>query len=72
MVDPAVVDELLGELSTARRLLTEHGHLCAADLRERILREIESFVVTADQHDDMTMILIKIDEAVAAEERLAV
>jgi sigma-B regulation protein RsbU (phosphoserine phosphatase) len=54
------------------RLLAEHGHLDAADLRERILREIESFVGSADQHDDMTMILIKVEEAFAATARVAV
>jgi serine phosphatase RsbU (regulator of sigma subunit) len=35
-------------------------------LRERILREVEAFVGTADQHDDMTMILIKVTEVEAA------
>jgi serine phosphatase RsbU (regulator of sigma subunit) len=54
------------------RLLTEHGHLDAADLRERILREIEAFVGAADQHDDMTMILIKVEESFAAAARVAV
>jgi len=54
------------------RLLAEHGHLDAADLRERILREIESFVGTADQHDDMTMILIKVEEAFAMSAQVAV
>jgi sigma-B regulation protein RsbU (phosphoserine phosphatase) len=53
-------------------LITEHGHLDAADLRERILREIESFVGAADQHDDMTMILIKVEEALAGRESVAV
>ena len=54
------------------RLVTEHGHLDTSDLRERILREIESFVGTADQHDDMTMILIKIEEAFVSTARVAV
>jgi sigma-B regulation protein RsbU (phosphoserine phosphatase) len=54
------------------RILTEHGHLDAADLRERILREIEAFVGIADQHDDMTMILIKVEESFAAAARVAV
>jgi sigma-B regulation protein RsbU (phosphoserine phosphatase) len=54
------------------RLVTEHGHLDTADLRERILREIESFVGTADQHDDMTMILIKIEEALVSVGKVAV
>jgi serine phosphatase RsbU (regulator of sigma subunit) len=63
--------DLFGD-ARLRSLLTEHGHLDAADLRERILREIESFVGLADQHDDMTMVLIKVEEAFAAAERVAV
>jgi sigma-B regulation protein RsbU (phosphoserine phosphatase) len=63
--------DLFGD-ARLRALLTEHGHLDAADLRERILREIEAFVGVADQHDDMTMVLIKIEDAFAAAERLAV
>jgi len=47
------------------RLIEEHGHLETGELRERILREIESFVGTADQHDDMTMVLLKV-ESIAA------
>jgi sigma-B regulation protein RsbU (phosphoserine phosphatase) len=54
------------------RLIAEHGHLDAADLRERILREIEAFVGAADQHDDMTMILIKVEQAGTAAARVAV
>ena len=54
------------------RIVTEHGHLDAADLRERILREIEAFVGAADQHDDMTMILIKVEEAIARRASVAV
>jgi sigma-B regulation protein RsbU (phosphoserine phosphatase) len=54
------------------RLITEHGHMDTADLRERILREIEAFVGGADQHDDMTMILIKIEEPIVMERRVAV
>lgn len=54
--------ELFGETRLAA-LVSEHGHLDAAELRERILREIESFVGGADQHDDMTMILMKVEGA---------
>ena len=54
------------------RLVAEHGHLESGELRERILREIEAFVGTADQHDDMTMILIKVERAFTSEERVAV
>jgi serine phosphatase RsbU (regulator of sigma subunit) len=54
------------------RIIAEHGHLDTADLRERILREIEAFVGSADQHDDMTMILIKVEEAAVEGARVAV
>ena len=54
------------------RIIAEHGHLDAADLRERILSEIEAFVGAADQHDDMTMILIKVEEAAVGRARVAV
>jgi sigma-B regulation protein RsbU (phosphoserine phosphatase) len=54
--------ELFGE-SRLRRIVEEHGHLRSAELRERILREIESFVGDASQHDDLTLILIKVLDA---------
>ena len=43
------------------RLVEEHGHLPSEELRERILREIEAFVGSAEQHDDMTLILLKVE-----------
>ena len=58
--------DLFGD-SRLSRIVEEHGHLDSGELRERILREIESFVGTADQHDDMTMILIKVTQVVAEE-----
>jgi sigma-B regulation protein RsbU (phosphoserine phosphatase) len=63
--------DLFGEARLSG-LISEHGHLGTADLRERILREIESFVGGADQHDDMTMILIKIEEPVDMQQKVAV
>lgn len=51
-------------------IVGEHGHLESGELRERILREIEAFVGPADQHDDMTMILMKVDAS--TQPRLAV
>jgi sigma-B regulation protein RsbU (phosphoserine phosphatase) len=57
--------DLFGE-SRLSRIVEEHGHLDSNELRERILREIEAFVGSADQHDDMTMILIKVTEIEAA------
>ena len=58
--------DLFGD-SRLSRIVEEHGHLDSGELRERILREIEAFVGTADQHDDMTMILIKVTQIVAEE-----
>jgi serine phosphatase RsbU (regulator of sigma subunit) len=44
----------------------KHAHLPSDQLREKVLREIEAFVGDAPQHDDMTMILLKVDEVAAA------
>jgi serine phosphatase RsbU (regulator of sigma subunit) len=63
-------NDLFGE-SRLSRIVEEHGHMDSGELRERILREIEAFVGSADQHDDMTMILMKV-EGVAASQRVAV
>jgi serine phosphatase RsbU (regulator of sigma subunit) len=63
--------DLFGE-GRLGRLVAEHGHLDSGELRERILREVEAFVGGADQHDDMTMILIKVEEAAASRARVAV
>jgi sigma-B regulation protein RsbU (phosphoserine phosphatase) len=63
--------DLFGETRLSR-IVEEHGHLDSGELRERILREIEAFVGSADQHDDMTMILLKVDRTFAAAGRLAV
>jgi sigma-B regulation protein RsbU (phosphoserine phosphatase) len=56
-----VDSDLFGDARLSR-IIEEHGHLDSSELRERILREVEAFVGPADQHDDMTMILIKIEE----------
>jgi len=58
--------DLFGDTRLSR-IVEEHGHLDSSELRERILREIEAFVGDADQHDDMTMILIKVTQVVAEE-----
>jgi HAMP domain-containing protein len=54
-------DECFGETRLGE-LVRDHGHLPAEELRERILREIRAFVGSASQHDDMTMLLLKIDD----------
>jgi sigma-B regulation protein RsbU (phosphoserine phosphatase) len=43
------------------RFIEEHAHLPCNELRERMLREVETFVGAAPQHDDMTLILLKVD-----------
>lgn len=53
-------DDCFGE-SRLATLAEEHAHLSSDELRERILREIEAFVGAAPQHDDMTMILLKVE-----------
>jgi sigma-B regulation protein RsbU (phosphoserine phosphatase) len=54
-------DECFGETRLGE-LVQEHGHMPFEELRERILREIRAFVGTASQHDDMTMLLLKVEE----------
>ncbi len=46
-----------------RNLVEEHADMSCEELRERILREVEAFVGDADPHDDMTMILLKVEES---------
>ena len=62
-----VGDDCFGEQRLAA-LVEEHAHLPADELRERVLREIAAFVGEAPQHDDMTMILLKVDSGQAAKE----
>jgi phosphoserine phosphatase RsbU/P len=54
-------DDLFGEQRLGE-LVESHAHLPSDQLRERMLREIAAFVGDAPQHDDMTMILLKVDE----------
>jgi sigma-B regulation protein RsbU (phosphoserine phosphatase) len=57
-------DDLFGETRLGQ-LVETHAHLPSEELRERVLREIAAFVGEAPQHDDMTMILLKVDDACA-------
>ncbi|MFN8061908.1 MAG: SpoIIE family protein phosphatase, partial [Vicinamibacterales bacterium] len=47
-------------------LIEAHGDLPTDELRERVVREIETFVGAADQHDDLTMILLKVERVLVA------
>lgn len=59
-------DECFGEQRLSR-FIEEHGHLPCVELRERMVREVASFVGDAPQHDDMTLILLKVDPLPASE-----
>jgi serine phosphatase RsbU (regulator of sigma subunit) len=54
-------DECFGETRLGE-LIDAHAHLSSEDLRDRILGEIRTFVGTASQHDDMTMLLLEVEE----------
>jgi sigma-B regulation protein RsbU (phosphoserine phosphatase) len=56
-----VHDDCFGE-NRLGQLVESHAHLPPEELRERVLREISAFVGDAPQHDDMTMILLKVDD----------
>jgi serine phosphatase RsbU (regulator of sigma subunit) len=57
-------DDCFGE-SRLAQLVREHAHLPPDQLRERVLREIAAFVGAAPQHDDMTMILLRVEDVPA-------
>jgi sigma-B regulation protein RsbU (phosphoserine phosphatase) len=54
-------DDCFGETRLGA-LIEEHSHLPTEELRERVLREIAAFVGSAPQHDDMTMLLIRVGQ----------
>ena len=54
-------NDLFGEARLAR-LLEDDAAAGSETLHERILRDVDAFVGTADQHDDMTMVLLRIEE----------
>jgi sigma-B regulation protein RsbU (phosphoserine phosphatase) len=51
--------DLFGE-SRLRETLERHSDLSIEDLREKIIDEIFAFAEGEDQHDDMTMVLMKV------------
>jgi sigma-B regulation protein RsbU (phosphoserine phosphatase) len=57
-------DDCFGETRLSR-IAEAHAHLPPDQLRERILREVAAFVGTTPQHDDMTMILLKVERLAA-------
>jgi serine phosphatase RsbU (regulator of sigma subunit) len=53
--------ELFGE-GRLRRILEEGGGLGSEELKEKILEEVRRFVGGAAQHDDMTLVVLKVVE----------
>ncbi|OFV93104.1 MAG: hypothetical protein A3H95_11900 [Acidobacteria bacterium RIFCSPLOWO2_02_FULL_64_15] len=53
-------DDCFGETRLGR-LVEAHADLPPDQLRERVLGEVEAFVGDTPQHDDMTMILLRVD-----------
>lgn len=51
--------ELFGDAALARVLASHHG-LDAAGIRERVVRDVKTFVGDAEPHDDMTMVVLKL------------
>jgi phosphoserine phosphatase RsbU/P len=54
-------DDCFGE-GRLGHLVENHANLPSEELRERVLREVTAFVDGAPQHDDMTMILLRVEE----------
>jgi sigma-B regulation protein RsbU (phosphoserine phosphatase) len=57
--------DLFSDEALARVVASQH-RLDAAGIRERVVRDVKRFVGDAEPHDDMTMIVLKIDDAEAA------
>ena len=54
-------EDFFGE-SRLGAIIEQHGSLPPDELRERILREVHAFADGAPQHDDMTFILLRVDD----------
>ena len=57
-------EDLFGEPRLGT-IIEQHGTLPCDELRERILREVHAFADGAPQHDDMTFILLRVDDVAA-------
>ena len=54
--------DLFGEERLGRTLV-EQIHLSSDDLKQRVLGDVEAFAGTAEQHDDMTIVLLRVGDA---------
>ncbi len=57
------VDDDLFTDAALGRVVSSHRTLDAAGIRERVLRDVRAFVGDAEPHDDMTMVVVKIEES---------
>jgi phosphoserine phosphatase RsbU/P len=57
-------EDLFGEPRLGA-IVEQHGSLPCDELRERILREVHAFADGAPQHDDMTFILLRVEDVSA-------
>jgi len=55
-----VTGELFTDAALSRVVSAHHG-LDAGGIRERVLREVTAFVGDAEPHDDMTMVVVKVE-----------
>jgi len=53
--------DLFGDESLGR-VVHAHRGLDATGVRERVLRDVHAFVGDAEPHDDMTMVIVKIEK----------
>jgi sigma-B regulation protein RsbU (phosphoserine phosphatase) len=60
--------DCFGDVRLAQ-LIERHADLPPTEIRERVLREVQAFAGTADQQDDMTMLLLGIQDVPQAAER---
>ena len=54
--------DLFGEERLSRALAEQIG-LPSDDLKQRILGDVEAFAGAAEQHDDMTIVLLRVGDA---------
>ena len=57
-----VDSDLFGE-ERLSRILAEQVHLPSHELKQRILGDVEAFAGAAEQHDDMTIVLLRVGDA---------
>jgi serine phosphatase RsbU (regulator of sigma subunit) len=56
--------ELFGDAALGR-VVESHAHMDGPAIRERVLRDVKAFVGEAEPHDDMTMVVVKVEARAA-------